>query len=378
MRSGLGPTLTIVLLVVAQSARASCVLGQTTRLELDLTASRLDYDSIAPVNAPSVSALAEWQGPSFYGRLSSGLVAFQDAGWSVQGRGTLSGWLTPLGDASPFRFELGGSAGGSHHSSGFNTGSAGVDARLHALGRRIGGWVGVGLAGAGNSYDSAAVRGYAPSLGLWLQDGTLRGTASYQHLVVEGEAYPEASTALTLTRGRLDLTAYGGIRGWPGDTRGIDEAWAGATAAFWLSNRAALVVSGGGYPADVLQRLPGGRFLSFAVRLTPRRVRPVPVTATAPIVFTVEQAGAGQIGFDVSGATRVEVAGDWTGWQTVPLERGDRGRWVLPTRLEPGAYRFNLLIDGERWLVPDGVPTIDDGFGGVVGLLIVARPGEGL
>jgi hypothetical protein len=378
VRSGLGPTLTIALLVVGHSARPSCVLGQSTRLELDLTASRLDYDSLSPLNAPSVSALAEWQGPSLYGRLSSGLVAFQGAGWSVQGRGTLSGWLTPFGDASPIRLELGGSAGGSHHSSGFNTGSAGADARLHALGRRIGGWVGVGMAGAENSYDSVAVRGYTPSLGMWLQDGNLRGTASYQHLVVDGEAYPEASAALTLTRWRLDLTAYGGVRGWPGDAPGIDEGWAGATAAFWLSNRAALVVSGGGYPADVLQRLPGGRFLSFAVRLTPRRVRPVPVTATAPIVFTVEQAGAGAIGFDVSGATRVEIAGDWTGWQTVPLERGDRGRWMLPTHLEPGAYRFNLLIDGERWLVPDGVPTIDDGFGGVVGLLIVAKPGEGL
>jgi hypothetical protein len=28
-------------------------------------------------------------------------------------------------------------------------------------------------------------------------------------------------------------------------------------------------------------------------------------------------------------------------------------------------------VDGERWVVPDSVPSVDDGFGGRVGLLIV-------
>jgi hypothetical protein len=40
--------------------------------------------------------------------------------------------------------------------------------------------------------------------------------------------------------------------------------------------------------------------------------------------------------------------------------------------LEPGVYRFNLRIDGTGWLVPSEVPSVDDGFGGHVGLLIVS------
>ncbi len=31
-----------------------------------------------------------------------------------------------------------------------------------------------------------------------------------------------------------------------------------------------------------------------------------------------------------------------------------------------------LARDGERWVVPEDVPSVDDGFGGRVGLLIVA------
>ncbi len=63
--------------------------------------------------------------------------------------------------------------------------------------------------------------------------------------------------------------------------------------------------------------------------------------------------------------------GTWTGWQPVPLERAADGRWVIRVTLGPGTYRFNLVIDGERWIVPDGVAAVDDGFGGKTGLLVV-------
>jgi hypothetical protein len=42
---------------------------------------------------------------------------------------------------------------------------------------------------------------------------------------------------------------------------------------------------------------------------------------------------------------------------------------VLP--LGPGAYRFSLILDGEHWVVPEGVPMLPDDFGGEVGLLLV-------
>ena len=39
--------------------------------------------------------------------------------------------------------------------------------------------------------------------------------------------------------------------------------------------------------------------------------------------------------------------------------------------LKPGLYHFNLLVDGTEWVVPNGVATVNDGLGGLVGVLVV-------
>jgi hypothetical protein len=69
----------------------------------------------------------------------------------------------------------------------------------------------------------------------------------------------------------------------------------------------------------------------------------------------------------------VEIAGDWNGWQPAPISRDGSGRWMVPAHLEPGVYRFNLRVDGARWIVPEGVAQIEDGFGDRVGLLIISN-----
>jgi hypothetical protein len=217
------------------------------------------------------------------------------------------------------------------------------------------------------------VSGFVPTVGAWAETGALRATLSYQHTRVSGETYPEAHLALAFSRGPADLDVYGGLRWSSFDGDGLDERWAGASAAFWVSANAAVVVSGGQYSSDVLQGLPGGDFVSIGLRLTPRRSRPIPVLAAAPIVYTPEAASAG-VAFRVDAGNGVEVAGDWNGWQPEPLQRDASGRWVMPATLTPGVYRFNLRVDGERWVVPDEVPSVDDGFGGRVGILIIAAP----
>ena len=373
MRSGRGPIL-ILVLIGAAALQPATVHGQKPHLEVDVVGSRIEYDTLAALNAPSVSLLTEWQRPSLFARVTGGVTGFEDAGWSVQGRASLSGWFSPRGARSPMRLELGGTAAGSHHSRGFETSQGRLDTRVHLMGRRVGGWLGVGVGAARNSLDAESTGAVAPSVGAWVQSGSVRGMISYLHTRVSGETYPEVDVALTLDRGPLDLSVYGGAREWPLDSGSLDERWAGATAAFWVTSKAALVVSGGKYSSDILQGLSGGQFVSFGVRLTPRRVRPIPIRAVAPIVYTTEEARTGSIGFDVEDANRVEIAGDWTEWRLVELTRDASGRWILPAGLEPGGYRFNLFVDGERWMVPEGVPTVQDGFGGIVGLLIVSGP----
>lgn len=376
MSSGPRPVAVVVSFVLLASGPYAAS-AQGSRLEADLSGSRVEYDTLEALDALTVSGLAEWQTPSLFGRATAGFTGLGGEGSSVQGRGSLAGWLAPRGAGSPLRLELGGGLGASHHSSGFDVAVGRLDSRVHLASRRYGGWLGASLGSAKNSYDSTAVWGFMPNTGAWWQGASVRGTVSYVHARIAGETYPEANLAITVSRGPLDLSLYAGVREWPYDAGAFDEVWAGGTAAYWVTRNAALTLAGGKYAADVMRGLTGGRFLSAGLRLTPHRVRPIPLTAVAPIVFTTEQATRGAIGFEVDGAGSVEIAGDWNGWQPEPMATDSSGRWLVPAGLPPGVYRFNLRLDGQTWYVPEGVPTVDDGFGGTVGVLIVAETSEG-
>jgi hypothetical protein len=73
-------------------------------------------------------------------------------------------------------------------------------------------------------------------------------------------------------------------------------------------------------------------------------------------------------------ASVVSVVGDWNGWdpsaQRLSDGNGD-GVWEIEIRLEPGReYRYQFLIDGERWIPDPNAPLkVDDGFGGTDSVL---------
>ena len=358
-------------LVSAVALTAGDATAQAPRWELEASGSRIEYDTVPALDAPSLAGLLEWQRPTLFGRISTSVTGFEGAGWSWQGRGDLAGWLSPFGTSSRLRLELGATGAGSRHSHGFHSLVGRTEARLHLRGTSAGAWAGAGVAAARNSFDSTTATGLLPSAGAWLQRGPLRVTLGVLATRIFGETHPEVNLAVSASRGLLDLTVYGGLRDSPYE--GVSaERWAGASAAIWFHRSAAIVVSGGGYASEVMQGLPGGEFLSIGIRLTPRRVRPVPPSVLAPMVYSAEAARAGSIAFELPGASTVEIAGDWNGWTPQPLSRDGSGRWVVPSGLAPGVYRFNLRVDGERWVVPDGVPAIDDGYGDRVGLLIIS------
>jgi 1,4-alpha-glucan branching enzyme len=70
-------------------------------------------------------------------------------------------------------------------------------------------------------------------------------------------------------------------------------------------------------------------------------------------------------------AARVEMAGDFTDWEPMPLSMTAADTWSLQVTLPPGTYRFNVRIDGGEWVVPGGVTRQVDEFGGHVGLLTI-------
>ncbi|HEY4647618.1 MAG TPA: glycogen-binding domain-containing protein, partial [Gemmatimonadales bacterium] len=70
-------------------------------------------------------------------------------------------------------------------------------------------------------------------------------------------------------------------------------------------------------------------------------------------------------------ARTAEVMGDFTDWKSQPLVPTNGGRWTLPAALSPGVHYLNVRFDGGAWLVPSGAFKVDDGFGGVAGMIVV-------
>ncbi len=71
------------------------------------------------------------------------------------------------------------------------------------------------------------------------------------------------------------------------------------------------------------------------------------------------------------GAERVELTGDFTGWQPMSLRRMAGSRWELGLTLAPGVHLVNLRVDGGPWTPPAGLPTAADGFDGVAGVVVI-------
>jgi hypothetical protein len=148
------------------------------------------------------------------------------------------------------------------------------------------------------------------------------------------------------------------------------------------------------FEARVLARIRAeGRGGSTALRwlLAPLTLRVKPVwglaaAAAVAIVLLVPRqseltAGPGEAVVTLvapfPAAERVEVAGSFTSWEPVALERDPdtgvfQGRLVVPA----GIHEYMFVVDGDRWVAdPLSDSYADDGFGRLNSVL-VARVGE--
>ncbi|HET7458618.1 MAG TPA: glycogen-binding domain-containing protein, partial [Gemmatimonadaceae bacterium] len=167
-------------------------------------------------------------------------------------------------------------------------------------------------------------------------------------------------------------------------------AWGGVDASVAVAPFAALVVGGGVRPTALASRLLRERYASAGVRLSASRLfghprYPVPVQSSSPpssdddaasmaAAFDVRAVGGGRYAVHVRipGAREVELSGDFTGWQPVPLARvGATDGWELVLPLEPGTHHVNIRVDGAAWVAPPGASTVDDDFNGTVGVVVV-------
>lgn len=121
--------------------------------------------------------------------------------------------------------------------------------------------------------------------------------------------------------------------------------------------RSAFRASGGRYGPDPLLDSPAAGSLGAGVSLELARFGPVPelgweiLERTPPVLSLVLSA---------PGASSVECAGTFSGWERVPMLRdGDFWRVALP--VTQGVHHFGFFVDGE-WYVPEEAPglTVDE------------------
>lgn len=114
---------------------------------------------------------------------------------------------------------------------------------------------------------------------------------------------------------------------------------------------------------DPLFGTEGTVALSTGIAIRPFHVSPPP--PPAPVAAVGETSDGGRrVVFVLRApeAGEVALAGDFSGWAPLPMER-TRDGWRIEQVLAPGLHHFGFIVDGE-WALPQDAPgVVDDGWG---------------
>jgi hypothetical protein len=285
--------------------------------------------------------------------------------------------------------ELSGFVGGSTHSDGTRTGEFIANARLHLP--RGGNEIFVGI-GAGRTWDQIAWRNVLlGEAGLSVTSGPTSTLFTITPTRVNDSIeYADTQASLSRSGERLDVGVLVGFR--LGDQittlSANTKSWVSASATYWVAPRIAVVAGIGNYPIDLTEGFPGGRFASLAVRIAGHdrrsevktgsndemRAPVASVGGTPPVTeFVAKRAGGDTVTLRVAvqGAQVVELNADFTSWDPMKLVPAGPGLWSVTLPLKKGQYQLNVRVNGGQWIVPPGLLSISDEFGGAVGLLVI-------
>jgi hypothetical protein len=255
-------------------------------------------------------------------------------------------------------------------------------ARLHFLDPQRGLWVGGSFARTfdGEQWQTTLLG----DLGGWFRRGATVVTATMRPQQLQnGDLMSDFGATIDHTLGTI---SFSGTFGWrTGEADRVDLGWVSLGATFPINGRLLATASVGNFPADLLQRLPGARFISLSIRLPsrsafPRRddrssVNARPAAATDGIILRIASTDSARaariVRVRAPASERVEIMADFTDWTPVALVKTPEGVWEITVPIARGAHRLNVRLDGGDWLVPTNVARVTDEFGGVVGLVLV-------
>ena len=377
------PTKTRVIALTALFFGAQSAGAQRVETSVDVGGMALRYADTLNTGAGVVNlhGLMDWG--RAVSEASGTFSQFTSGGWSTQGSLSASFFSAPT---PAILVELGGFGGGSVHHDGTRTGEVLANLRFHNP-RRWGELFAGGGAGR-TSFGGGAENIVLGEAGVSARVQNIDATFVVSPVAVDSLRYADSQLSASWSRSNFDLQAFLGFR--VGDQLtnlgATARTWGSVSAVAWIKRHVAVVFAGGAYPIDPTQGFPGGRFLSASVRLAggnARQVESSTASVSPPITtspeqpaaerFTWQRSGAQQVTLRVNAprASSVEVNGDFTSWTPVRLIGSSDGWWSVTLPLEPGKYQMNVRIDGGKWIVPPGLLSMSDEFGGAVGLLVV-------
>jgi hypothetical protein len=215
------------------------------------------------------------------------------------------------------------------------------------------------------SYDVTVVR-----------DSTLRDNVFFDPEVpgAEGSIFRDRVRQVHDAAIRLDFTLpSAAVVASIGRRRGDDIA----TQTFWrlgfdfpVAEVASIVFSTSRDAADVVLGLRGGRTTTIGFRLAlPDAADRASLPKVVPVVVDRETAERVRVVLTLPGGSRARIMGEMTGWQPIELESIGHEKFQGWFLAKSGTYRINVALDDGPWITPPGIPRVEDGFGGMVGLL---------
>jgi hypothetical protein len=378
---------TAAALAACYSCFGSPLIGQTTAT-LDLGASYVEYDGFLPSGAAVFSSALRHDAANLsIGGVGSWTV-FESGNQILQA--TAAGaWLNSPREKR-WRVELAGALGAARYAEEPVSGHVLGRTRVHIIGERAGGWVGVttGASFGDSTRVPVEIVGAA-----WTVQHNVALVATiaaarlgrYRHLDLLGTA--------RWTLKPVEVEGRIGVRPLAEGADDRETASAGLSGdvsiLISVSERISIAVSGGSYPSDPVRRLLAARYIDAGARLRfgGRDVRPSSAISDPTLAAALERLATqttGQPRLEISpagdprmlrvhapGTTSVELMGDFTDWQPVTLKQAGAGTWEILLPLAPGVHRVNVRLDGGPWIVPAGTRSEPSDFGGVVGVIVV-------
>lgn len=324
--------------------------------------SQVRYADSLDGTAGSLGARVEVGGGLKAAVLDGAYSRFRGGGWAFQAaaRGTA---LFETG-GGPLALGFAGGAALNDFEGGVASGTGAAGPLLVVRHGRLQTVVGVSL-GAFRTVDTVwSVIGSGSLRWQWAATRAFHMDAGVVGSLADSLRFADATLQLRATSSRVRGGLLGGLR--VGDLS--DGPWGSVELAWDAIGPLSVEIAAGRYPEDITG-FADGLYAQMAVRIHVAR----PSRRPPPPPISVQRVGSGRVRLTFTYRpenAELRIAADWTGWSPTGLTRESHDRWSLEVALAPGVYRF-ALVDGRRWVVPRGTTTVDDDFGGTVGLLVI-------